>query len=333
MSYILITGGAGYIGSHICLKLLEAGYTPLVLDNLTNGHRDAVHEAILIEGDLRDARCLRRCFKEYEILAVIHMAGLIEAGLSMTDPAPFYENNTTGSWNLLEAMREASVTSIVFSSTAALYGNHKAELLDENLPVAPINPYGKSKAMVETMLGDYSSIYCFKAIALRYFNAAGADPRARLGERHNPESHLIPLALQTAAGTREEMKIFGNDYMTLDGTCVRDYIHVDDLASAHIKALEWLLATKKPVFEVVNIGTGRGHSVKEILNLAQDVSGCDFPIQVKGRRPGDPDSLVADVKKAEALLNWRAKFIDPREIVEHAWAFEQMQHPKPKTNE
>lgn len=322
MSYILVTGGAGYIGSHICQKLADTGHTPLVLDNFSNGHKDAVSSFSVIEGDLLDKKLLRKCFQEYEIDAVIHTAGLIEAGASMHDPAPFYENNTIGSINLLEAMRGVNIKKIVFSSTAALYGNCKSELLNESFPVAPINPYGKSKAIVEDILLDYASIYQFKVVALRFFNAAGADPEIRLGERHNPESHLIPLALQTASGSRSAMKIYGTDYDTHDGTCIRDFVHVDDLATAHVRALHWLSNRPTATFEAINIGTGYGNSVKEILSHAIDITGIKFTVTEEKRRSGDPDRLVADVQKANVILNWEAQYTDPRDIIRHAWAFE-----------
>ena len=299
------------------------GYTPLVLDNFSNGHKDAISNFPLVEGDLLDKKFLKYCFQKYDINAVIHTAGLIEAGVSMHDPAPFYENNTSGSINLLEAMREAEVNQIVFSSTAALYGNYKSDLLEESLPIVPINPYGKSKAIVEDILIDYAKIYDFKVVALRFFNAAGADPQVRLGERHTPESHLIPLALQAASGLRSSMKIYGTDYDTGDGTCIRDFVHVDDLASAHIRALHWLTTAPVATFEAINIGTGHGNSVKEILSLAIEVTGIKFEVTEEKRRLGDPDRLVADVQKAKNILNWEAQYKDPREIIRHAWAFVQ----------
>ncbi|RCK40879.1 MULTISPECIES: UDP-glucose 4-epimerase GalE [Thalassospira] len=322
MEKILVTGGAGYIGSHICLKLRESGYLPVVLDNLSNGHRDAISGDIpFVHADIRNRTALDDTFKKFQPAAVIHMAALIEAGLSMQEPASFYEVNTTGSFNLLEAMRHHECRQIVFSSTAAIYGNTNLDMLDETLPAQPENPYGRSKAMVETMIADYCALYGFRSIALRYFNAAGADPSRRTGERHDPETHLIPLALLAAAGRRDGLKIFGNDYDTPDGTCIRDYVHVDDLAAAHVKALEHITGETKPFFDCVNIGTGKGCSVREILMLCREVTGIEFPISDAARRPGDPVKLIANPAKANSLLNWKPKYTDPRETIAHAWAY------------
>ncbi|MBO9506804.1 UDP-glucose 4-epimerase GalE [Thalassospira sp. A3_1] len=322
MEKILVTGGAGYIGSHICLKLRESGYQPVVLDNLSNGHRDALANDIpFVRADIRDRAALDDTFKTFRPTAVIHMAALIEAGLSMEEPASFYEVNTAGSLNLLEAMRQHGCWQIVFSSTAAVYGNTNLEMLDETLPVRPENPYGRSKAMIETMLADFCSIYGFRAIALRYFNAAGADPAGRAGERHNPETHLIPLALSAAAGQRNGLKIFGSDYDTPDGTCIRDYVHVDDLAAAHIRALDYLIAQTNSFFDIVNIGTGKGCSVSDILLFCQEVTGSKFPISTTVRRPGDPARLIANPAKAKSLLNWTPRYADPREMISHAWSY------------
>lgn len=322
MQNILVTGGAGYIGSHICLKLRESGYCPVVFDNLSNGHRDAIEPDIpFIQADIRDSEKLDRTFSEFQPTAVIHMAALIEAGLSMQEPSKFYNVNVAGSLNLLDAMRRHDCLHIVFSSTAAVYGNAGLDLLDERLPVRPENPYGRSKAMVETMLADYFAIYGFKAIALRYFNAAGADPKGRAGERHDPETHLIPLALQAAAGLRSEMKIFGGDYDTPDGTCIRDYIHVDDLADAHVKAVQNLTFRKNTTFEIINIGTGKGYSVKEIIELCQSITGQNFPVSLEPPRPGDPAKLVADPAKAKVLLDWQPKYGSAHDIIKHSWNF------------
>ncbi len=319
--YILVTGGAGFIGSHICLKLQESGYRPLVFDNFSNGHRDAVVGFDIIEGDIRDSTALSSLFQKYNIAAVIHMAGLIEAGVSVHDPAPFYDVNTLGSFRLLEAMRQFDRRHLVFSSTAALYGNNETPLLHEELSVAPVNPYGTSKAVVEMMLRDFVGIYGFSATALRYFNATGADPAGRAGERHNPESHLIPIALQAAAGLRSGMKLYGTDYDTLDGTCIRDYVHVDDLADAHVKAVTRLLGMRSPAFDVMNIGTGNGCSVRDILDLCRKITGVDFKIEETARRAGDPSSLVADAAKAQRLLGWKAKYPEPEDMIRHAWQF------------
>ena len=322
MEKILVTGGAGYIGSHICLKLQESGYQPVVLDNLSNGHRDALADDIpFVLADIRDRAALDDTFKKFRPAAVIHMAALIEAGLSMQEPASFYEVNTVGSLKLLEVMRHHECRQIVFSSTAAVYGNASLELLDETLPVRPENPYGRSKAMIETILADYCAIYGFRAIALRYFNAAGADPAGRAGERHDPETHLIPLALSAAAGRRDGLKIFGSDYDTPDGTCIRDYVHVADLATAHIRALGHLTGQTKSFFDSVNIGTGKGCSVRDILRLCQEITGKGFPVSSVARRPGDPAKLIANPAKANAVLNWTPEYSDTRDMIAHAWAF------------
>ncbi len=324
MKNILITGGAGYIGSHICIKLRENGYQPVVFDNLSNGHRDAVASDIaFIEADIRDRAALNKAFTDFKPVAVIHMAALIEAGTSMVAPADFYAVNTAGALNLLEAMRQNGCKHIVFSSTAAVYGNRDTGLLSETLDIRAENPYGRSKAMVETMLADFASIYGFHAIALRYFNAAGADPMGRTGERHNPETHLIPLVLQTAAGQRDHIKVYGTDYDTPDGTCIRDYIHVDDLANAHLKALGFILSSETPALEIVNIGTGEGCSVKDIIVLCKEVTGRDFAVIDDARRPGDPAKLVANPAKANALLDWQPQYPSPRQIIEHAWKYYQ----------
>ncbi|OSQ50129.1 UDP-glucose 4-epimerase GalE [Thalassospira alkalitolerans] len=322
MKNILVTGGAGYIGSHICLHLQAGGFHPIVLDNFSNGHRDALAADIpVIDGDIRDQTALDLVFERYHPDAVIHMAALIEAGVSMREPARFYDVNTHGSMVLLDAMRRHDCNRIVFSSTAAVYGNAGLEYLDETLPIRPESPYGKSKAMVETILADYASIYGFHALALRYFNAAGADPAGRAGERHDPETHLIPLALQAAAGLRDGMKIFGTDYDTPDGTCIRDYIHVDDLANAHIAALHHVIGQTDPNFDSINIGTGDGCSVKDIMQLCQDVTGRKFAVTNEDRRDGDPARLIANPAKAKAVLGWTAKYTDPRDIIAHAWAY------------
>jgi len=324
MQNILITGGAGYIGSHICIKLRENGYQPIVFDNLSNGHRDAVSSDIpFVQADIRDGAALNKAFEDFKPVAVIHMAALIEAGLSMQEPASFYEVNTAGALNLLEAMRRNGCKHIVFSSTAAVYGNRDDGLLSETLDVRAENPYGRSKAMVETMLRDYADIYGFHAITLRYFNAAGADPKGRTGERHDPETHLIPLVLQTAAGQRDHIKIFGTDYDTPDGTCIRDYIHVDDLANAHVKALAYVLSSTQAAFEAVNIGTGEGCSVNEIIEICQEITGRDFKVVNDSRRLGDPAKLVANPAKAQEMLGWRPDYPSPRQTIEHAWAYYQ----------
>jgi UDP-glucose 4-epimerase/UDP-arabinose 4-epimerase len=321
MKNILVTGGAGYIGSHICLKLLENDYRPIVLDNLANGHRDAVPEgAEFVRGDIRDRSKIEDTFSTYRPAAVIHLAGLIEAGQSMKTPGEFYDNNVNGSQVLFSAMLKYDCKSIVFSSTAAVYGACERELIDEEQPVFPCNPYGHSKAMVETILRDYSSIHGFQAIALRYFNAAGADPYKRAGERHTPETHLIPRAL-LAAKNGGVMRVFGTDYPTPDGTCVRDYVHVDDISWAHIDALTHVLSRHDQELECINLGTERGYSVLEVLNICQKVTGINFGIEYLDRRPGDPAKLVASAQKAKRLLSWTPRFENLETLVQHAWNF------------
>lgn len=324
MSRILLTGGAGFIGSHICLKLLQTGHDLVVFDNLSNGHRDALPaDTPFIEGDIRDSAALGKLLKSHDFSAVIHLAGLIEAGISVQDPASFYDVNVAGSVRLFEAMRATGVRRLVFSSSAAVYGAASASLLTEDEPVLPVNPYGRSKAMIEDILRDYAAVYGFSAIALRYFNAAGADPKGRAGERHDPETHLIPLGLMAATGQHSGMKIFGTDYDTKDGTCTRDYVHVDDVARAHVPALEYLFNQAGGVFEAVNIGTGRGYSVREVLECCRAVSGKSFPIDEAGPRAGDSPRLVASADKARKILNWQPEYPDLRDMVSHAWNFMQ----------
>lgn len=345
MAKILVPGGAGFIGSHTVAALIGAGFEPLVLDNLSNGHRDSVcgvdvatDSAVrFIEGDIRDSDLLDRIFADHQIDAVIHFAAFIEAGESVQNPLSFYENNTAGSLSLLAAMQRASIKRIVFSSTAAVYGQPDglAPLL-ETLPKTPINPYGESKWAVECMLRDCAAAHGLQATALRYFNAAGSDPAGRFGERHDPESHLIPLVLQAASGKRPNIKIFGTDYDTPDGTCIRDYVHVSDLADAHVKALKFLQALpgdEKPgtadggayknagFYDAYNLGTGRGFSVREVIETAKAVTGIGFDVSEEARRPGDPPRLVANADKAKTTFNWQPRFPLLEDMVAHAWAY------------
>ena len=319
---VLIVGGAGYIGSHTTLALKAAGYGTVVYDNFSAGHRDVCFGDHLVEGDLADTAKLVDTMQTYQITSVIHFAALIEAGQSVVTPLPFFENNVAGTLSLLEAMRTAGVTRIVFSSTAAVYGNADgASLLSEDLPHAPINPYGDSKAMVETVLQSCVSAYGLQAIALRYFNACGADAKGRTGERHDPETHLIPLVIQAARGVRPHIKIYGTDYNTPDGTCIRDYIHVSDLATGHVAAVAHLLKSSDPGFAAINLGTGAGQSVRQVIEAVKKVSGRDFEVIEDVRRPGDPDQLVADVRAAHTTLNWQAAHSDIEQIVQDAWAY------------
>ena len=325
MQTILVLGGAGYIGSHTCLQLIEAGHRVIVLDNFSNGHRDAVFADTLIEGDLLDADCLNSIFSDHKIDAVIHFAALIEAGVSMNEPLNFYKNNVTGTLNLLQMMIKHGVSKLVFSSTAAVYGEPEYIPIDENHPKAAINPYGQTKWAAECMMRDCAVAYGLNTIALRYFNAAGCDPDGRTGERHDPETHLIPLVMQAANGTRDAIKIFGTDYETADGTCIRDYIHVSDLADAHIKALDYLSANfnGEGFYDACNLGNGNGYSVREVIDAVAKVTGKFFTVIEEARRLGDPASLIADSKKAKNMLGWQPKHASLDDMVAHAWAYGQ----------
>ena len=320
MENILVIGGAGYIGSHVVRMLAHKGYKPVVLDNLSKGHREAVANHPFVLGDLSDKALLARTFKDYHIDAVMHFAAFIEVGESVKEPSKYYHNNVAGVLNLLDALVENSVRYFVFSSTAATFGEPVRERLDETHPQVPINPYGNTKLMVEKMLADFDTAYGLKATALRYFNASGADDSGEIGESHTPETHLIPLVLQAASGKRASIKVFGTDYPTPDGTCVRDYVHVNDLANAHILALEKMF--KDNVSERFNLGSGSGFSVAELIQKAKAVTGIDFKVETAPRRAGDPAVLVADSTKAQRVLGWRPQY-DLRQIIETAWNWEQ----------
>lgn len=319
---VLVVGGAGYIGSHTTLALREAGFHAVVYDNFSAGHRDACFGAALVEGDLADTALLTRTMQAHDIGSVIHFAALIEAGQSVRTPLPFFHNNVAGTLSLLDAMNAAEVTRLVFSSTAAVYGNRTdTPLLAETLDRRPINPYGDSKAMVETVLEACVVPHGLQAIALRYFNACGADAQGRSGERHDPETHLIPLVIQAALGQRPQITIYGTDYDTPDGTCIRDYIHVSDLAAGHVAAVTHLLQGNTPGVQAINLGTGAGHSVRAVIDAVKKISGHDFPVKEDARRAGDPATLVADVARARDVLGWRAVHSDLETIVRDAWAY------------
>lgn len=319
---VLVLGGAGYIGSHTTLALTAAGFRTIVYDDFSSGHRDACFGDHLVEGRLDDTEKLIETMQAFDIGSVIHFAALIEAGQSVITPLPFFENNVAGTVSLLGAMNAAGVRRIVFSSTAAVYGNQtEAGLLTEDLPRAPINPYGDSKAMVEVILEACVAAHGLQAIALRYFNACGADPQGRTGERHDPETHLIPLILQAARGERPHISVYGTDYDTPDGTCVRDYIHVSDLATGHVAALTKLVETQEPMFSAVNLGTGTGLSVRAVIDAVRRVSGADFTVVEADRRPGDPAALVADASRARTWLGWAAQHSDIDQIVRTAWTY------------
>ena len=317
---ILVVGGAGYIGSHMAKMLVQSGHEVIILDNLSTGFRDAARYGRLIEGDLADQALLDRIFAEDDIAAVLHFAALSQVGESMREPARYYRNNVANTPNLLDAMLRHGVRRFIFSSTAAIFGEPEAPLINEQHPQRPINPYGRGKRMVEEMLGDYDRAYGLRSVCLRYFNAAGADPEGELGERHDPESHLIPLVLQTASGRRDHIAVYGNDYPTPDGTCIRDYIHVWDLCSAHLLALEHLLADGGS--DIFNLGNGTGFSVQKVIDTARRVTGKAIPSVVQERRAGDPAVLVADSAKARAELGWQPRFDRINTIIAHAWDWE-----------
>lgn len=324
---VLVVGGAGYIGSHTALALRDGGFDVVIYDNFSSGHKDACFAATVVEGELSDRERLAETIREHNIGSVIHFAALIEAGVSMFEPLSFFRNNVAATISLLEAMHDTGVRKIVFSSTAAAYGNVDGEaLLDETLPIAPINPYGQSKTMVEAILREEARARGLQAIVLRYFNASGADPECRAGERHDPETHLIPLVIEAATGVRPDIKIFGTDYDTPDGTCIRDYIHVSDLATGHIAALRKLLSENQPSYDTINLGTGKGHSVREVIDAVRKVSGRTITAIECPRRAGDPARLVADVRRAKEVLGWEAAKADIETIVGDAWRYANANH-------
>lgn len=314
---ILIVGGAGYIGSHINKELNKQGYKTVVFDSLVKGHREAIKWGEFFEGDLANIEDIRGVFKKYPIEAVLHFAAFIEVGESVKDPQKYYQNNVKNTLNLFQVMLENDVKKIIFSSTAATFGNPQYSPIDEKHPQVPINPYGQAKLMVEKILADYDFAYGLKYVALRYFNACGADLDGEIGENHSPESHLIPLVLDAALGKREDIKIFGTDYPTPDGTCIRDYIHVTDLAQAHVLALKYLLNGGES--DCFNLGNGSGFSVREVIDMVKKVAGVDFKVTEVERRAGDPPELIADSKKAREILKWEPKFFELETIVSSAW--------------
>jgi UDP-arabinose 4-epimerase len=345
---VLVTGGAGYIGSHTCKGLSRAGHEPIVLDNLRVGHRWAVKWGPLLHGDLADAAFIRQVLAAHEIEAVIHFAASAYVGESMREPRNYFRNNVANTLNLLDAVIDAGIRRIVFSSTCATFGIPSRVPIADDEVQSPINPYGESKRFVERVLDWYGKAYGLSWVALRYFNAAGADPEGELGEEHDPETHLIPLAIQAALGERGQLELYGTDYPTPDGTNVRDYIHVSDLASAHLLALEYLAGERtvsgarpqsnenssaaaakgasvvRPVSAdpqgiAVNLGGGWGYSVREVISSVELVSGCRVPVRTTARRPGDPPILVADSTLARRLLNWQPRFSNLDTIVETAW--------------
>lgn len=321
---ILVTGGAGYIGSHAVLDLQQAGHDVIVLDNLVYGHRAIVEEVLgteLIVGDIADRALLDTVFAEHDIDAVMHFAAYAYVGESVTDPGRYYRNNVAGTLTLLESMVANGVPAIIFSSTCATYGVPDRTPIDEQHPQRPINPYGETKLIVEKMLRDFDVAHDLRSVALRYFNAAGASPSGDLGEHHDPETHLIPLALDVALGRRDELSIFGDDYDTPDGTCVRDYIHVSDLARAHTLSLDHLLAGGAS--DRFNLGNGEGFSVRQVVDTVASVTERPVPAVVRGRRPGDPAALVGDASKIRQHLGWEPEYPSLDAIVETAWRWHQ----------
>lgn len=315
--HVLVCGGAGYIGSHVARQAAMAGYRVTVLDNLSTGHREAVRWGELIEADIRDADTLRNVFAAHRFDAVMHLCARSQVGESVAQPYVYYDNNVTGTLCLLQAMHDAGVDRLVFSSTASVFGNPRSDLIDEDHPRQPINPYGASKLMVERMLEDAASAYDLRSVALRYFNAAGASPEGDIGEAHTPETHLIPNVLRAALGIGPVLKVFGDDYPTLDGTCVRDYVHVDDLAQAHLLALDFLRAHRGA--HAFNLGNGEGFSVRSVIEAAREVSGRPIGFEVAARRPGDPAVLVAASARARRELGWQPRHASLDAIIQSAW--------------
>ena len=325
MQNILVVGGAGYIGSHMCKYLSRNGYQPIVLDNLVRGHGQAVKWGPFIRGSLSDRGILNQVFSEYAISAVMHFAAFAYVGESVEHPARYYQNNVTETLHLLEAMITADIRRFIFSSSCAVYGEPEETPIFETHPLNPISPYGRSKLMVEQILDDFHRAYGITYISLRYFNAAGADPDGELGEDHRPETHLIPLVLKVALGQQDDIRIFGDDYATKDGTCVRDYIHIEDLARAHLLSLDRLLSDKEG--GVYNLGNGAGYSVREVVEIARKVTGKPIPVKICPRRPGDCSVLVGSGLKARSELGWRPQYPDLYTIIDTAWAWHQ-NHPK-----
>lgn len=315
---ILVTGGAGYVGSHAVLALAEAGHDVTVLDDLSTGYREAVHGALLVQGDITDRQGLERVLDAFGPFdAAMHFAARTQVGESMEDPGGYFRVNVAGTLTLLETLVRRGVRKLVFSSSAAVYGEPRQAPIPEDHPLAPQNPYGESKRMVEAMLAWFERAHGLRWVSLRYFNAAGADPLGRTGERHDPETHLIPSVLLAAAGRRDAVEIFGTDWPTPDGTCIRDFVHVSDLAEAHRLALEHLAAGGPS--DVFNLGSGRGWSVREVVETCRRVTGRDFPVRIGPRRPGDPAMLVASNEKARRILGWKPRFLSLEEMVKTAW--------------
>ncbi len=321
MKHVLVTGGAGYIGSHACKALAAAGYVPVSFDNLVYGHEWAVRWGPFVQGDILDRAALDAVMEKYRPVAVMHFAAFAYVGESVEHPGKYYRNNVAGSLTLLEAMRDHGVDKFIFSSTCATYGVPTVVPIPENHPQAPINPYGASKLMIEQMLRDFDTAHGLRSISLRYFNAAGADPAGETGEAHDPETHLIPLVLDAAAGVRPEIVVYGDDYDTPDGTCIRDYIHVTDLAAAHVLGLRALEEGAKTA--AYNLGNGRGFSVKEVIDTARAVTGREIPVRMGPRRAGDPPRLVGDAARIRKELNWQPQHASLEAMIGTAWKWHQ----------
>ena len=321
---ILVTGGAGYIGSHTVRALIHAGFTPIVVDNFSRGHRNAIPSDVkVIELDIANPKIIN-VLRDNNIKGIMHFAAHSQVGESMINPSIYYENNVVGSYRLIESARQAGVQHFVFSSTAAVYGEPEVVPIVETSKLQPTNVYGRTKLMIEDMLHDYSSIYGSTSVALRYFNAAGADESGEIGEDHSPETHLIPLVLETALGKRSHITVFGTDYDTIDGTCIRDYIHVTDLASAHVLAMNYLVGGGES--RVFNLGSGNGFSVKDIIDTAKNVTGINIPIEYGERRKGDPSTLIASSDCIKDILGWNPKHSELSQIISDAWRWHRL-HP------
>jgi len=322
MSQVLVTGGAGYIGSHAVLALLEAGHEPIVLDNLVCGHREPIESlgVQVVVGETGDMPLLSKLFGQADIRAVMHFAGFAYVGESVQNPGKYYRNNVAATISLLDSMIKADIRQFIFSSSCATYGVPDAFPIDENTEQRPINPYGQSKLMVERILRDFDDAHGLRSVVFRYFNAAGADPGGRVGECHEPETHLIPLTLRAALDEGSPLTVFGDDYETPDGSCLRDYVHVSDLAEAHVLGLRYLEAGGRS--EVFNLGSGRGSSVFEVIDAARSVTGCAIPIRIAPRRAGDPPVLYASADKAKRVLDWKPRYEDVKAMIAHAWNWE-----------
>ncbi len=322
---VLVTGGAGYIGSHTVWELKDAGYDVVVYDNLSRGHIEAIDGFTFVEGNILDYQLLVRVMREHNISAVVHFAAESQVGESMENPQKYYQTNVVGTLSLLKAMKDAGVNTMVFSSTAAIYGEPEEIPITEDLPKNPTNVYGRTKFMIEQILQDFDASYGIKSVCLRYFNAAGAHPSGKIGEDHTPETHLIPIIMQVILGKRPHLYVFGKDYPTHDGTCIRDYIHVCDLATAHVLALRKLQEDKRSDF--FNLGNGRGFSVKEVIDTVEKVTGKKVPVVDAPRRKGDPAVLVASSEKIRKILGWQPKYPSLESIIETAWKWHKT-HPE-----